>query len=110
MPVKKDKVITTSEWIIVKLIMLVPLVNIIMLFVWAFGDNSNLSKYIDSHKGKNYDFIIIQDLLCTFNNIYESLEEIKKVTNNNTRLIFTYVSPIWLPIIKIAEIFKIIMN
>lgn len=44
MPVKKDKVITTSEWIIVKLIMLVPLVNIIMLFVWAFGDNSNLSK------------------------------------------------------------------
>jgi len=32
---------SVSDWIIVYLIMLVPIVNIVMLFVWAFGDNTN---------------------------------------------------------------------
>ena len=44
MPIKKNKVISTHEWIIVHLIMLVPVINVIMLFVWAFNDKTNLNK------------------------------------------------------------------
>jgi len=35
---------SVSDWIIVYLIMLIPFVNIIMLFLWAFGDNSISTK------------------------------------------------------------------
>ena len=44
MPIKKNKIITTHEWIIINLIMLIPVVNVIMLFIWAFSDNTNLNK------------------------------------------------------------------
>ena len=30
--------VTVGEWLITFLILLIPLVNIIMIFVWAFGD------------------------------------------------------------------------
>ena len=40
----KNKVISTKEWVIINLVMLIPIVNIIMLIVWAFGDNTNLNK------------------------------------------------------------------
>ena len=36
--------ISVGEWMITLLIMAIPLVNIIMLFVWAFSGNINLSK------------------------------------------------------------------
>ena len=36
--------VTFGEWIIFWLIMCVPCLNIIMLFVWAFGSNTKLSK------------------------------------------------------------------
>jgi len=39
-----EKVVTTSEWIVPSLIMLIPIINIIMLFVWSFGNNTNLNK------------------------------------------------------------------
>ena len=39
-----EKIVSTSEWIITNLIMLIPVVNIIMLFVWSFGNNTNLNK------------------------------------------------------------------
>ena len=37
-------VITTGDWVIVYLIMCIPLINIIMLFVWAFGGGTPASK------------------------------------------------------------------
>jgi hypothetical protein len=37
-------IITTQEWMIIYLIMIIPLVNIIMLFVWAFGSSENPNK------------------------------------------------------------------
>lgn len=37
-------VITTKEWLITLLIMIIPVVNIVMMFVYAFGGNSNPSK------------------------------------------------------------------
>ena len=39
-----SNVITTGDWVIVYLIMCIPLVNIIMLFVWAFGGGTPASK------------------------------------------------------------------
>lgn len=36
--------ISVGEWMTTLLIMAIPLVNIIMLFVWAFSGNINLSK------------------------------------------------------------------
>lgn len=37
-------VVSMGEWLITMLIMIIPLVNLIMLFVWAFGSNTPESK------------------------------------------------------------------
>ncbi len=37
-------VITTGDWIITLLVSSIPLVNIIMLFVWSFGGGTNPNK------------------------------------------------------------------
>lgn len=37
-------VITVGEWLVTMLIAAIPLVNVVMLFVWAFGSNTKLSK------------------------------------------------------------------
>ncbi|MDA3879828.1 MAG: hypothetical protein PF436_05510 [Prolixibacteraceae bacterium] len=37
-------VIKTSDWVITLLLLAIPLVNIIMLFVWAFGSGANPNK------------------------------------------------------------------
>jgi hypothetical protein len=37
-------VVSTKEWVLIYLIMFVPLVNIIMLFIWAFSDSENPNK------------------------------------------------------------------
>jgi fatty acid desaturase len=36
--------VSVGEWMITLLLMAIPLVNIIMLFVWAFSGSTNLSK------------------------------------------------------------------
>jgi len=41
---KKVKIITTSEWILTKLIVLIPIVNIVMLFIWAYNKKTDLNK------------------------------------------------------------------
>ena len=41
--VQKNEPVTIKEWIIVFIITAIPLVNIVMLFVWAFGGNANKS-------------------------------------------------------------------
>ncbi|WP_017811303.1 MULTISPECIES: hypothetical protein [Paenibacillus] len=37
-------VVSFKEWMITMLLMAIPIVNLVMLFVWAFGGNTNLSK------------------------------------------------------------------
>lgn len=37
-------VITVGEWLVTMLIAAIPVVNVVMLFVWAFGSNTKLSK------------------------------------------------------------------
>lgn len=37
-------VVSIKEWLITNLIMMIPLVNIVMMLVWAFGSNTNPNK------------------------------------------------------------------
>ena len=42
--VQKTPVISINDWLVTILITIIPIVNIIMLFVWAFSKNENPSK------------------------------------------------------------------
>lgn len=47
MSVSKDvnsEVVSVSEWLLTSLIMLIPIVNFVMMFVWAFGGGTKKSK------------------------------------------------------------------
>ena len=37
-------VVSVKEWLITNLILMIPLVNIVMMLVWAFGSNTNPNK------------------------------------------------------------------
>lgn len=41
---KYSKPMTLKDWIITLLLMLIPIANIVLMFVWAFGSNVNKSK------------------------------------------------------------------
>ena len=76
----KDKVISISEWVVTKLILLVPIVNIIMLFVWAFNSKTNLNKsnwakasIIVWTIGFLFYFIIIFLFIAFFMNMFNKL-------------------------------------
>lgn len=36
--------VTVGNWIVTFLLMMIPLVNIVLLFVWGFGSNTPVSK------------------------------------------------------------------
>ncbi|MFQ3213568.1 MAG: uncharacterized membrane protein YjfL (UPF0719 family) [Marivirga sp.] len=40
----KDQPVSVGDWVITYLITLIPLVGFVMLFVWAFGSNTKISK------------------------------------------------------------------
>ncbi|WP_010255852.1 hypothetical protein [Myroides injenensis] len=40
----KESVMSVGDWIVTLLIMLIPLVNIVMLFVWGFDNNGNRNR------------------------------------------------------------------
>lgn len=40
----KDQAVSVGDWVVTYLITLIPLVGFIMLFVWAFGNNTKTSK------------------------------------------------------------------
>ncbi|MDR0394858.1 MAG: hypothetical protein LBH77_06840 [Tannerella sp.] len=41
---KNQSVVSIGDWIITFIIMIIPLINLIMLFVWAFGGGTSESK------------------------------------------------------------------
>ncbi len=41
---QNDQVITLGEWLITLILMAIPIVNIVLLFVWGFSDSTPLSK------------------------------------------------------------------
>jgi len=42
--VQPQGIVTLGDWLITLLIAAIPLVGFIMLFVWAFGGNTNINK------------------------------------------------------------------
>ena len=40
----ENKAMSVGDWIITMIVTAIPLVGFIMLFVWAFGSGTNLSK------------------------------------------------------------------
>lgn len=43
-PNSTEEPVTVGEWMLTTFILTIPLINIIMLFIWAFGDNAKKSK------------------------------------------------------------------
>ncbi|MDN4616913.1 hypothetical protein QCD85_02310 [Paenibacillus sp. PsM32] len=43
-PDQRTGVLTFKDWMLTILLIIIPFVNIVMLFVWAFGANTNVSK------------------------------------------------------------------
>ncbi|MBU9712609.1 hypothetical protein [Evansella tamaricis] len=41
---QREEVVPVTGWLLYMLVMMIPLVNIVMLFVWAFGSNVNKNK------------------------------------------------------------------
>lgn len=41
---RNSAIVTTKEWMITMLLMIIPIVNIVLLFMWAFGTNAQASK------------------------------------------------------------------
>lgn len=39
-----EEPVSVKEWVVTYLILMIPLVNIVMLFVWGFGDSAKMSK------------------------------------------------------------------
>lgn len=37
-------IVSVKEWLITNLILMIPMVNIVMMLVWAFGSNTNPNK------------------------------------------------------------------
>ena len=37
-------VVSVKEWLITNLILMIPMVNLVMIFVWAFSSNTNPNK------------------------------------------------------------------
>ena len=60
---ENNKIITTSEWIITKLIMFIPVVNIVMLIIWAFNQKTNINK---SNWAKANLIIMVFRVMCYF--------------------------------------------
>jgi membrane protein YdbS with pleckstrin-like domain len=40
----RNQVMSVKEWIITMLIMMIPVANIVMLFVWGLGDSGNRNR------------------------------------------------------------------
>lgn len=43
-PIQTAEPVSVKEWLITILLMIIPIVNIVLLFVWALGGNANPSK------------------------------------------------------------------
>ncbi len=43
-PAPVEEPVSVTDWLITYLIMAIPLVNIVMAFIWAFGENTKPSK------------------------------------------------------------------
>ena len=66
---KNQSVVSVGDWIITFIIMMIPFVNIIMLFVWAFGSNTSESKANWAKAGLLFYLIMIILVICFYGSI-----------------------------------------
>ena len=57
---KRD--VTVGEWIVIFLLMIIPIVNIILLFVWAFGSENTPESQKNWAKAKLIFWLILMIL------------------------------------------------
>lgn len=64
----QQKPVSTGDWILTMIISMIPLVNIVMLLVWAFGSNTNPSKanWAKAYLAFIAFFIVLYMLLFVF--------------------------------------------
>lgn len=58
---------------------------------------------------EKFDFVIISDTIGYFKDVQKSFEQIHKLCKQETRVIITYFNFLWLPILNLAEFFKLKM-
>ena len=56
---------------------------------------------------EKFDYIILSDLVGSLWDVQKAFKNLKKVSYNKTRIIISYYSYLWEPILKIGEFFKI---
>ena len=59
----QNQVISVGEWFLILLVITIPLVNLIVLIIWAFGGSSNLNKV--NFAKANLIWLAILIVLCT---------------------------------------------
>lgn len=55
---------------------------------------------------EKFDFVIISDTVGYFDDVQKSFEQIRKLCDEHTRIIVTYVNFLWLPVLDLAELFR----
>ena len=58
---------------------------------------------------KKFDYIIITDTIGYFQDVQKTLESIHTYCNEETRIIISYFSPFWQPLLSLASFFKLKM-
>ncbi len=71
------------------------------------GDISNINKLLK--KKIKFDYIILSDTIGYLDDIQATLEKLHQFCNNDTRIILSYYSPLWSPILSLATFFKLKM-
>ncbi|MBS1516802.1 MAG: glycosyltransferase [Bacteroidetes bacterium] len=56
-----------------------------------------------------FDFVIISDTIGYFDDVQKSFEQIRKLCTDETRIIVTYINFLWLPVLNLAEFFRLKM-
>ena len=59
---------------------------------------------------KTFDFIVISDTIGYLEDVEETLSSLHKYCNKNTRLIVSYYSPLWAPLLSLASYMKLKMS
>jgi SAM-dependent methyltransferase len=67
------------------------------------------SENITLDENEKFDFIIISDTIGYFEDIQRSFDQIKKLCDDNTRIIITYFNFFWLPALNLAETLRLKM-
>lgn len=67
-----EPIMSVKDWVITLIVLIIPLVNIIMLFVWAFGDGTTKTKS-NFAKAQLIMFLIVIGLSILFSMLFVSL-------------------------------------